>query len=635
MAVEPECIVGIDLGTTHSLIAFADASGPRVLPDSSGRPLCPSVVLYLPDGHGGVHPIVGWDALAKSQGMTRSTIASVKRLMGRSRSDVEGDLAYLGYRVVEGDHATARVAVPTGTGFPDRVISPQEVSAAILSHLKRQAEAALGRPIQKAVITVPAYFDDAQRQATREAGRFAGLDVVRIVNEPTAAALAYGLGSGHTTADSRERVIAVYDLGGGTFDISILKISPPAAPGETAFFQVLATAGDTHLGGDDFDRVLAEALFADVYGDESSGTPSNDARMRLMQVARELKHRLSDEPEAEVEVPGSDGRPVQFRITRERFEALVLPLVERTLSACRRAVTDAAAKTGGKALDAVIMVGGATRVPLVRSRVGAFFGIEPYTGVDPDQVVALGAAVQGDLLARKTGEALLLDVIPLSLGIETVGGAVAKLIMRNSTVPAKATEMFSTSVDGQTAIKLHVVQGEREMVADCRSLGMFLLAIPPMPAGIPQVEVSFLIDANGVLRVSAIERRSGRRASIQVVPNHGLTKDEVDRIERDSLVHAREDMTQHRVIDLVASARLDLKWIQDRLGRFGARLDAPAREHLESHVAAVGAMVAAAEADWRAVDPDTFQRAKEALDRASIRLQELAILDSLQAQSPD
>lgn len=639
----PDPIIGIDLGTTNSLVAICDNAGPRVIGDSAGRALLPSVVRYERDDAGAARPVVGHDALDQAARFPQSTIASIKRLMGRSRRDAEAELVHLSYEVIEGEHATARARVPVvDPAHPDSpgvwiVRSPQEVSAAILGALRARASAALGTDVTRAVITVPAYFDDAQRQATRDAGRMAGLDVVRIIAEPTGAALAYGLGAGLSRADARERTIAVYDLGGGTFDVSILRVTPGEEAGEPAFFQVLATSGDTHLGGDDLDH----ALVLHVLGDRAQGAEamnrlaslSPEARARLRAIARDAKHRLSDETSARVHCEVAPGKILEATVTRSDLERLAQPLIRRTLDACARAMRDAAQAMGDEPLDGVVLVGGMTRMPLVRARVREFFGLEPYAGIDPDQVVALGAAVQASILQGTRRDALLLDVIPLSLGIETVGGAAAKVVMRNTTVPARAREMFSTSVDNQTAIRLHVVQGEREMASDCRSLGVFSLRVPPMPAGMPQVEVDFMIDANGVLTVTATERRSGRRADVQIVPNHGLSRDEVERIERESVLHAREDMTRHQVVDLVTNSRLDLKWIGDRLTRFGAKLDEPQRRMLETLSQRLRALVDGAEADWRQADVKVMQETKAALDRASVRLQEIAITESLREGS--
>lgn len=629
-------IVGIDLGTTNSLVAVFEGGVPRVL-ESDGVSIVPSVVRYERDdaAPGGVRSVVGEDAKARAVEFPERTISSAKRLMGRSLSDARADLEFLGYQVVEGEHGQARARVVFEDGSL-REVSPQEVSAAVLRELKGLAESALGRSVERAVVTVPAYFDDAQRQATRDAGRMAGLDVVRIVNEPTAAALAYGIG---TRADAREgETIAVYDLGGGTFDVSILRLTPGEGEGGTSFFQVLSTAGDTRLGGDDVDYMLVSlfareirALMGDEQGgdvDLSSFPPST--RRALKAFGESVKCRLSEDESASVRIGINEDLVYERTVTRDEFEKMIAPWVERTLGACERAMRDARDQLGPDGVDAVILVGGSTRVPMVRRRVGEHFGIEPYTALDPDRVVAMGAAVQGGILSGEATGSLLLDVIPLSLGVETAGGAVAKLIVRNAAAPARATEMFSTGVDGQTSIKLNILQGEREMVEDCRSLGEFeLTGIPPMPAGIPQLEVEFLVDANGVLRVSAHERRSGKRAGLQVVPNHGLTRDEVERIERESFEYAREDMTRHRIVDLITNSSLDLKWIGERLERFGDRLDENAREDLRGKIETLTGMVERAKDDWSSVDANAFYAAKEAVDRASVRLQEISISASL------
>jgi len=632
-----EPILGIDLGTTNSLVAIADHRGPRILTGSDG-PMLPSAVRY-DDG-----VTVGRVALDEAPLHPRTTVTSVKRLMGRSLDDVRPDLRYLSYEVVEGPNRTARVRLPDG-----RTLSPEEVSAEILRELKRRAEAELGVPVRKAVVTVPAYFDDAQRQATRHAGRLAGLEVVRIVNEPTAAALAYGLGTERSAArNAGPRTVAVYDLGGGTFDISILRLTPGsrggggAGDGATAtdFFQVLSTAGDTRLGGDDIDHAIVQLLASEIGAQlgraDTPGTLDTlpaETRSALLSFARALKHRLSEVDAALVEIDLGQGRVYRRTLTRAELGAMVAPLIDRSLRSCERALRDASRVMQGQPLDAVILVGGSTRIPLVRAKVGAFFNLDPYTALDPDQVVALGAAVQASILSGATKGSLLLDVIPLSLGVETVGGAVAKLIVRNSPVPARAMERFSTSVDGQTNIKLHILQGEREMAADCRSLGTFeLRGIPPMPAGIPKLEVTFLVDANGVLTVSAVEQRSGKRASVQIIPNHGLTNEEVDRIEAESFVHAREDMQRHRVVDLITNARLDLKWIGDRFAKHADRLAPEERAALGSAIDELRGFIGRAEADWTSVDANAFSQAKDRLDRASVRLQEVGIAASLRAE---
>ncbi len=627
----PPTIIGIDLGTTNSLVAFCDESGPKIL-GIEHDPILPSAVRFNPDGS----TTIGTQARDQAPAYPASTITSVKRLMGRSLEDIKDDLPFLGYRVTEGDHDTARIIIEHPNQSPINT-TPQQVSAIILGELKARAEASLGKPIDKAVVTVPAYFDDAQRQATRDSGRIAGLEIVRIVNEPTAAALAYGIGEQQT---KKPKDIAIFDLGGGTFDVSILRLIPAEDENTPAFFQVLATAGDTHLGGDDVDQMIVGLFIREINNQLGVGASPDmgrfdaSTRRALIRFAQSIKHTLSTQDHARVEIALGNDQSYARTITRDEFEEMIGPWVERSLQACKRAMLDAETQLDTAGLSAVVMVGGSTRIPLVRDRVGAFFGLAPYTALDPDRIVALGAAVQAAILAgTRTGE-LLVDVIPLSLGIETAGGAVAKLIMRNSPVPTRATERFSTSVDGQTNIKMHVLQGEREMVEDCRSLGVFeLRGIPPMPAGIPKLVVEFLVDANAVLSVSATEERSGKRATIQIVPNHGLTKGEVDRMEAESLTHAREDMTRHQIADLIVNAKLDLRWISQRFEAHRDQLDEAYRTRLQELINELSGFVDRAQNDWSSVEPNAFHQAKESLDHASIRLQEISIASSLREEN--
>lgn len=599
-------VVGIDLGTTNSLVAFCSESGPRILGGGVEGRIVPSIVRFLEPGR----TLVG-DAARRERGGV--LVRSAKRLMGRSAAEVEGFARSLAAPVVPGPRGIAAFRIDEA-----RVVTPQEVAAEVLRELRAIAEADLGTTVRKAVVTVPAYFDDAQRQATRDAARIAGLEVVRIVNEPTAASLAYGIGS----LRSAERIV-VFDLGGGTFDVTVLDIVPsPDGAGGADCFEVLATAGDTALGGDDVDRAIAQ-----LWIEREGLRPSLAELPALVEKAEEAKVALSSQESVEVSVE-LGGMQRSLRLVRAEVDAAAGTFVARTIDLCARALRDA--KTDRSAVNRVILVGGSTRLSAVRAAAADFFGIEPYIALDPDRVVALGASVQAAIVAGGRKDLLLLDVIPLSLGIETVGGAVAKLIMRNSPIPARAHEHFSTSKDGQTSIRIHVLQGERELAEHCRSLGTFdLRGVPPMPAGIPQVEVTFLVDQNGVLSVKAREKRSGQEASIQVVPAYGLTQEEVDRIEQESVEHARADMTLHRVIDLRVHAELDLKWIGEALARVRPFLEPGYVDELSKSMDAVRALCDSAAVDPRSVDADGFHRAKQALDVLSMRVHEASITQSL------
>jgi molecular chaperone DnaK len=592
--------VGIDLGTTYSLIAYQDKREvrPKCIPGPYGTPLCPSVVSVDADGS----IVVGQAAQRRLLTQPERTIYSVKRLMGRGPADVQDELKIFPFRIDPASKNVIRVRLG------DRVFTPPEISAFILRELKMWAEEFFQDKVDRAVITVPAYFNDAQRQATRDAGRLAGLEVLRLVNEPTAAALAYGL------HEKKRGKVAVYDFGGGTFDISVLKLISTT---EGDIYQVLSTNGDTHLGGDDIDNALLSLARAEIRGQgvELASHPETIQELRKALIA--AKHELSSADMATIKFPLPDGSVYFREISRAEYDRLIRPIVDRTMGPVRQALADA--KLTPSEIEEVVLVGGSTRVPLVRHTVEEFFGRAPHIELNPDEVVALGAAVQADILDGGVNDMLLLDVTPLSLGIETMGGVVAKIIPRNSTVPASAQELFTTGVENQTGIDIHVLQGERELAKDCRSLARFQLKVPPGPSGLARIEVKFLIDASGILQVSASDLRAGTEHSIEVQPSYGLDDAEVERMLEESIEFAEQDFTERQLIEARNEAESVLHLTEKALAR--ERAEAPGELPEEERAAVEGAMAALRES-LAGTDYKRVRALTDVLNQASTPLAE-------------
>ena len=592
---------GIDLGTTNSLVATVRSGQAETLPDHQGRYLLPSVVNYHESGLS-----VGYDARHNAALDPVNTISSVKRMMGRSLADIQTRYPHLPYQLQASENGLPMIQTAGG------LLNPVRVSADILKALAARATEALSGELDGVVITVPAYFDDAQRQGTKDAARLAGLHVLRLLNEPTAAAIAYGLDSG------QEGVIAVYDLGGGTFDISVLRLS-------RGVFEVLATGGDSALGGDDFDHLLADYLRELAWLSDRS---DNRLQRELLDAAIAAKIALSDADSVSVNVGGWQGD-----ITRDQFNELIAPLVKRTLLACRRALKDAG--VAAEEVLEVVMVGGSTRVPLVRERVGEFFGRTPLTTIDPDKVVAIGAAIQADILVgnKPDSELLLLDVIPLSLGLETMGGLVEKVIPRNTTIPVARAQEFTTFKDGQTAMSIHVMQGERELVQDCRSLARFALrGIPALPAGGAHIRVTFQVDADGLLSVTAMEKSTGVEASIQVKPSYGLTDGEIATMIKDSMSHAEQDIKARMLAEQKVEAARVLESLESALAADAALLSAAERQAIDAATAQLRAVAAGDDAD---AIKDAIKNTDTQTQEFAARRMDQSVRTALKGQSVD